>query len=570
MRNTHTSLLLSLSLAACTNHDHDTLSPPSGSGSGSGSSDAALTIASTGFFVDGDRWLTATSGPVLTGKAQGSGARVSVVVAGKQIGAPIPVVDGDWAVPLPTGTILPKDTTVEVDLLGTPTKATQVIVFDDSMPTVANAATSIRDELGDSIDFSSGAPKHDHQGAAIALGSGCPDVHVYPYLHGQMPPLFGSEVAANPLTFAFRGMAPFALGGAARYRVTAGASTVLDWTAAPAIAADGSLAITIVRDGVHAVPLDTLAGAVTVEVEYADWDGRTTTASACWTNHPLAAPLQIGATGIATGVGEITGLALGNNTPVSDLIELNAAPVDVYLTSIVQTTAEPIILDISFAPPSATYRDVSVVKSIHPASATGAIPCGNGCAPGSRFCTQAPPTDARCNLAPVVLETPTSMSGTVTTGTWSQTLVGASFRPCTQTSATEMRCTIPPRDPNGGPLVYTLVQSLAGVTDLKAYLGTYTEKNVFGFAFTGIDPWVFSHCDNLVTAPPNSLGVEAMTCAAWTTYTGIAGLYSAHIDFAATSMTFSAGTNPATLAPITYTSTAIPPISWDGGADNLM
>ena len=105
-------LWLSIAFAGCTNtasHPVDT-DAGVGSGSGSGIGNGSFTLDQAGFYDDGHRWWSATSGPTLTGTVKDPGA-LHVSIAGKQIGDA--VIDGDrWTLALPDGSIAPSDTAV--------------------------------------------------------------------------------------------------------------------------------------------------------------------------------------------------------------------------------------------------------------------------------------------------------------------------------------------------------------------------------------------------------------------------------------------------------------------------
>src|SRR5215468_637587 len=143
------TLWLPFALAACM-----TTHTTPGSGSGSGSDNGAFTLDRTGFYDDGQRLWSPTSGPMLTGTIAASGA-LRAFIAGQQVGGDARI-DGDrWTIALPDGSIQPADTTLTLRLDSI--ELVQAFALDDAPPMIATQG-SIIDERGDVIDFSTGVP----------------------------------------------------------------------------------------------------------------------------------------------------------------------------------------------------------------------------------------------------------------------------------------------------------------------------------------------------------------------------------------------------------------------------
>lgn len=177
-------------------------------------------------------------------------------------------------------------------------------------PVIEVIETTIRDERGDVIDLSSGAPIHDHQGDAVVLGADgdVPTVHKYAYLLDETAPEFGAELAPNPLTFRFRVTDRVAIDAArSTYRVRAADGRVLlQDTPVPAEQAGHEFAITLHRRGAVAISaLGKLQGELALEVRFVDVDGSSSEATVRWNHVPLAAPLvfeQAGVPGVPGGL----------------------------------------------------------------------------------------------------------------------------------------------------------------------------------------------------------------------------------------------------------------------------
>src|SRR5512140_1327923 len=91
-------IALATLLAACAT---DSIQPPLNESSPS----AAFTLDDSAFSPDGPRWMTDTSGPMLSGELHVAHATPRAFVDGKPVGSPAIVRDGIWQIQLPEGTI---------------------------------------------------------------------------------------------------------------------------------------------------------------------------------------------------------------------------------------------------------------------------------------------------------------------------------------------------------------------------------------------------------------------------------------------------------------------------------
>lgn len=302
---------------------------------------------------------------------------------------------------------------------------------------------SVLDERNDAIDFSSGQPVHTHGGAPVALSQGsCSDVYKYAYLMSALPPLYGQESAVNPIAWAIS--APDMDPAQTAYRVRGDASqTLLDWTATTPDS-HGEYAIALHRDGEHGVPaLATTEGKMYVDVRFHDSHGNEIIKSGCWTNHPLAAPLDV----TASDFGGLFLWTLPGNYPISQVM---SDPGTVYrMIRVQQQTAEPIRLRFSAPTPTGTVTKTAVDTWVTAAAAD--IPAG-ACSTNTACARPTLPTVSTASSAPLA-------------ATWSIRILDetAETTLCSGSSL-DLTCTIPPRAAGKGPEVY-LVQIFVGLID---------------------------------------------------------------------------------------------------------
>jgi len=138
-----------------------------------------------------------------------------------------------------------------------------------------------------------GAPSLPHAGPSIDLASGCPAVYKYAYLEDQTDPTFGRQTAINPLEWHVMSQVGSLDDSATAYRVRLPDGTIaLDWTLAAAPDETGLYTVRLYRNVVRAIGDHT--GKMFVDVRFTDTAGNETVDTACWENHPMAAPLEIG------------------------------------------------------------------------------------------------------------------------------------------------------------------------------------------------------------------------------------------------------------------------------------
>ncbi len=191
----------------------------------------------------------------------------------------------------------------------------------DPTPTgalISLAPSTVRDERGDKIDFTTGEPVHTHAGITIDLGSpGCPSVYKYGYLMDEVV-AYGDEKTANPLAWNIQ-LADPALAAGARFRVRAATGQVpLDWSVLPSVDASGMATIELTRDGgEYGVPELGGAGQFFLDVSVREPDGHETIASYCFDHHPLAPPVEVK----PIAKGDLFDINLPANTPAAMLID---------------------------------------------------------------------------------------------------------------------------------------------------------------------------------------------------------------------------------------------------------
>ena len=545
--------------------------------------DARLMLDPTGFFADPTgQWWTIQSGPRLAGTVSApDGTSVRAYVGGQQVG-PAATITGDrWTIDLPAGTIATAGTNVIVRLVGAHmVEAAQTIVFDPDPAAVAvPTAAGVRDERDDDISFATGVPRHDHAGATVRLGAaGCPDIYKHAYLMDPGSPVYGSEVAPNPLRWLVDVLDVATPGNRVQYRVRIqGGATVRDWTLAPtgSTPSPGTLrhAIDMLRSGPDAIAaLGTTDGAFEIDVKVTDWASRVTTDTWCWTHHPLAAPLQITQLGAAPG--GLTSYSLITNSPVSRLLDPSAAPTPVVQGVITQRTAEPVRLEVTLTAPSGgTYSLLPVSDTVDMGTAPVNIDCGTRCATHDPDCLPHPVTTPECQTNAPPDASDTVRSGTLNSGAWSVRIVddaGAAIA-CDTTSALVARCTIPARAEGAPPRTYRVVGSVRDLANLRPFgAGTYGEYTLTGLTYTGKPHTTAVRCADLNAATAGSLII--VTCVSQRRYGLLEALDTPQVTFGP--MALRPRTSPAagiayTVPPATTASLLFPTISWNGGNDDL-
>jgi hypothetical protein len=234
---------------------------------------------------------------------------------------------------------------------------------------------SVFDERADTIDFSTGEPVHTHTGATIDLSQGCPVVYKYAYLEDQADPVFGSQTNVNPLEWHVTSQVGSLDDSATAYRVRLDNGTVaLDWTTAAAPDDTGLYTVQLYRNGTPSVTqLGDNTGKMYIDMRFRDTSGNETVDTACWENHPMAAPLEVQ----PAVQSDLFGWTLPAHSPISTAI--NTASIDataeeqigasVYSQTIVQHTAEPVTLHLDHSAITAMasttfhYADIATAET---------------------------------------------------------------------------------------------------------------------------------------------------------------------------------------------------------------
>jgi hypothetical protein len=370
----------------------------------------------------------------------------------------------------------------------------------------------IKDERGDTIDFSTNEPVHTHAGASIDVSTDCPDVYKYAYLASNVKPAYGREVTPNPIAFHIQ--APDSTDAAYRVRTDDG-RTLLDWTP---MSPDG--------DGVYTMELHrddaTQMAALGTDVRqmYIDarltTDGNQTIATRCWANHPLAAPLQV----LPLADSTLFGMSLPANSPISVMLN-SGAGIDVFSLPLVLMTNEPTVITISGAPPSGQGTQTGADTYIVASSTAVNLSCGPDV------------YDAGCNDAPNGHTVTTPASGPLA-GSWSLRVVDDTSNQvvCTFPAG---GCALPGR--GGTPRAFHAVWSLASASIAPYGTATYGEFTVGTRQYTGTAPSIGTGCSQFRTHVNTITGVTYTFCFTTSTIGHARLLDQARIDFDALTMT---------------------------------
>jgi hypothetical protein len=502
---------------------------------------------------DGARWWTSNGGPLVNGRFVGTASAIELGVRGTTTTA---VISSDtWAARLPADAIAASDTRVIVTMIdesGARVELDETFVLDTIAPKITLAPSTMRDERGDVIDFSTGEPVHDHEGDEMDLAAGgCVTVYKHAYLGDA---LFGRQTAPNPLAlnFAIRE----AMVSQTHYRVRDASDRVLlDWTPVVNVTG-GPYRVELERKTVPA--LADYAGELHVDMLVRDWNGLEAIDSACIDYRPLAAPLQTfgvdNARGTWNGMPSLVAMTMRANSPMSVLSNTTLGPA-IATQRIVQYTAEPIA--VALAMPSVgmsyarTYVDDYVATETQPLSNTTCddIDCS------------APPADPADFVS----------SGPVATGKWTLVLVDETTNQVVTAVGTNAPI-IPARAANEAPRAYRLVAHLGQVEELSVKPGvTPAEHTLNGVGYTGIAPFdPQTRCSK--TEEKCRMDVCVTMCTESTTYVRMLALDDAKLDMSGLSFelrtspraTFDA--DPLWSAPRTF---SLGPTSWLSGDADL-
>ena len=432
--------------------------------------------------------------------------------------------------------------------------------------------TTIRDERGDSVTFTSGEPVHAHAGASITLGGDdCPAVYKYSYLLGPTPPLFGDENAPNPLAWKFR--ASGATVAAAEFRVRTAIATELDWSPAT-IVGDGTFTAAVHRSGPRRVAkLEGAAQKFYLDVRVRDHQQRESIATACWEHHALAAPVSFAGLVANTDGDAMKRFTLAGDSPISQLMRASTSSVKVMQARITHQTAEPVTVQIDVPKPVVAYSK-TVVSDWLGEDLAGSVACGNSCAQLTSACVPRPATDARCTMdaapADPADQTATGMLGA---GQWSISVVDAQTKlPVSECSvaATTVTCMLAGRAV-GAPVKDLLIVTRANqLADLEPAASDAKEWSHAGLGYTGLASTHYSpehRCTNMKDSPPNASGEIFHTCTHYTTYRKLVMLDQVRLDVVAPALTVTTGGS----APPYVANGKVGGTSfvWDSGDDDL-
>jgi hypothetical protein len=384
--------------------------------------------------------------------------------------------------------------------------------------------TTMHDERFDTIDFATGEPVHTHAGPTIVLGGAtCPDVFKHSYL--METPKFGREASANPIRFAL---------SAKEYRVRRGEDVIADWSPVTDAALTISRAMLGDREGMYFV------------------DARTgdKEQTACWSHHPLAAPVEVQpAQPDPTG---LAGMKLTTNSPISRLLD-PAADTRVFTQRFVHHTAEPVTITLDVTAPAATYARTAVEDYV--VSSTGNA--GVLCARDSDDYQNSDPICTLPNEMPVAQKS--IRNGTLANATWSMQILdeatGAPAASCTIANL-HATCQLAPRETTGAAQHYRIELAMRNAAELApALTGPYAEHVIGAQDFTGKRLEVARRCAQFVQT--TKFGVTIVSCSTFVEYTHIQALDTAQIMF---------GAMPITINGTSYNAAAY---LWDAGDDDL-
>ena len=416
----------------------------------------------------------------------------------------------------------------------------------------------IKDERGDTIDFSSGEPVHEHAGPSIDLSSGCPAVYKYAYLTTQQAPVFGREATPNPLAFRVQSDLASTDATASAYRVrTDDGHTLLDWTP---MSPDGNgvYTMTLHRDDNEQMQaLGNVVQKLHIDARFRDMNGKETTTFGCWEHHPLAAPLQVG----QYADGAMFGMSFAANSPISTMLNTadlanGSTGADVATLPIVQTTSEPSSITIATPKPTGMETETAVLLDIVEAVGVTALNCGP-----VQF-------DPGCNTY-----TPTRTtlgSGGPLDGTWMLRVVDDATNTiiCSGTGG-DLRssCTIPARATGEAPHGYHAVLSLASSNLGPVASASYGEFTITSSHFTGTPPVAYRGCSQFRNRVIN--GVTYRECVQLTSAAQTTALETAHIDLDAITLSMTSNIGDAVMPAIAPSTLVFAAQSWDAGNAGL-
>jgi len=514
----------------------------------------ALTIEPTEqVVVEGNRWWTAATNPILQGTFEGPTGSVVEVAVGSEMGMPATLTGTTWQMQLPPSSIAPADTTITVTLKdpsGGVVELKQLFKLDADAPQIALGTSKVRDERGDTISFTSGEPIHTHAGVEIDLGANsCASVYKYTYLMSAQGPAFGSQVSQNALAWNFTVNDVKVV--SASYRLRGASNQVLaDWQ--PVMAPNnGTYRVELDRDMYYW--LYTYTGTLTVDLRARDWAGLESTISKCVDFHPLAPPLQIEAlqptAGTLANIPNLSSLSLTTDAEVSRLAGFGLGA-SIVSQRIVQYTDAPITLSLTPAVTGLQFSRSYIDDYVLVQSGSGTS-CNNG---GCAATVPADPADS-------------ATSGPVGQNSMTVGLIDE------ETGDFLLDTTIPARGPNDPPHAYRVVAYLGQLAQLRApSTAVPGEFSLLGLGYTGLAPGApITVCTETVEIC-KSLGCFE-SCSRAETYQRMVALDHATLAMDSVSIDLRTSLSPSqagmTPSYVPASAFSVGAISWDSGDDDL-
>lgn len=420
--------------------------------------------------------------------------------------------------------------------------------MDTEPPQITLGPSTVRDERGDTIDFTSGEAVHIHSGPVVSLtATGCPVVHKYAYLTGTTDPLFGTQTAPNPIGYDFSVQDAMLVAGSTEYRVRTFDGQVLrDWTPIAPTTGD-SYSVKLFGGTTDIAQLGTRSGQFLFDVRARDESGRDAEASFCWEQRLLAPPVEV--TPLAPA--ELFQWSLAADSPVSRISVQGAT---VLTQRVTQHAGEPIRIAWRVNPGAVQYVRSSVDDIV---TETSTFPIG--CPIGT--------SDPRCQLRPVPAE-PADMpaSGTAAPGVMVYLFDEATNQNVTLGTDT-LDVTLPARAANQPPRAYR-IDVVITVPELHVPgLWAMEELSLLGITYTG------GHAEDLglscLDMKDTAIG---RICYRVDHFWRVKMLDAAKVTFAGITASFKTETPLQPLADAPYLSAAARstgPLTWDAGNDDL-
>ena len=385
--------------------------------------DPVITLAPTGFYVQGTDWWTGIPTPVIGGMITEANLDVVNVYAGTTLVGVATVTGSSWSFTLASG-VVPGLAGVDVriearDRAGGTASVTQRIRYDAAPPVVTVPVSSVRNETGDSVNFARSIEPltgdvthiqitHRHQGAVVPLGASTTcdttgltsELTKYIHLLDESPPSYVTEESEtpggetrNPIRWQFvatdDGVGVDFSTVQYRIRDVAAGTFPLNWTH---IAGTGSYSIPLYRRGTMApsIPaLGTKEGLLEIQFQGFDRLGRLFEEKRCWQHKLLAPPILVGpfdtmgrpaACGSGTqscaptngpaGSGKygLNRLALGDVTapidPIAaEVLQDSAAGTGLMQYQVWNASTEPIYLSVDLTNPAVPGAEPKYTKS---------------------------------------------------------------------------------------------------------------------------------------------------------------------------------------------------------------